>query len=323
MSNYRLTVNYLPWSRYHYSELLIRTMSEIRSSIKSQMLFRIHSEYAKSDEANKMSDLFSKMGIEAQVLLYKNSMNYPNKMASFSKTDAEYSCKLDEDCFISSFLWEFIYENLPVLSSSPGSFLVPQMSSGIPTVEGFLEDNFSSTDVQAVHSSFLRTSFGVIWGKDYSSLNRYTTGATTWDSESFYSAVASLPYYYKGIHPIRINKEAHDLIHAMVLREPKKLLRSGDYRLVKLSRPYACNSLFFIKTKDWVEIFRHSELFVDSFDEVPLNLYRDLVGGTMYTVRGGFGVNTIYNTVPDFIATETRFYKSLRDNILGASDEYA
>ena len=56
-----------------------------------------------------------------------------------------YFLKLDEDIFIPHLVWEFILQNLSILDDSKNAFLAPLLSTGIPTVDMFI-DSFCDED---------------------------------------------------------------------------------------------------------------------------------------------------------------------------------
>ena len=65
----------------------------------------------------------------------------------------------------------------------------------------------------------------------------------------------------------------------------------------KYRLPYFCNSVFFINTEIWRSIITDSSLYRDPFDEVPLNLFKDIHNLSMGFVRNGLAVHMAYNSI--------------------------
>ena len=71
--------------------------------------------------------------------------------------------------------------------------------------------------------------------------------------------------------------------------------------------PYLCNSVFCIRTDIYETIINDKSLYVDDFDEVPLNKYAWNNSTTHLFVKNGFGIHMCYNTIPNNIAYEVNF----------------
>jgi len=294
-----ITVNYLPWYRHHYFKLVFHFLSKVKESNRNQMHFRIHTEQSNLGVVQQFVLDLNSIGITTDVLMYQEGNNYIDKVQNFCNHDSTYSGKLDEDCFMNNFLWDFIVENLQVLDNPENYLVTPQLSIGIPTIEGFLEDNFIETDRRAIYDTFRRTRLGVYWGVDYSPLNSATVDSSEqgWNPDKYYKTVSEFNHYYRGIHPVRINKNPNLMIHEAILRDIPLFCAPREYSLYHLDRPYLCNSIFFIKTEVWKSALSRTDLYKDAFDEVPLNLYKDEIGAKMLSIRNSHCINTIYNMI--------------------------
>lgn len=294
-----ITVNYLPWYRHHYFKLVFHFLSKVKESNRNQIHFKIHTEQSHLGVVQQFVWDLNSIGITTDVLTYQEGNNYIDKVQNFCKHESPYSGKLDEDCFMNNFLWDFIIENLQILEDTKNFLITPQTSIGIPTIEGFLEDNIPEAIRRTVYNMFKGTRLSTHWGVNYSSLNSATVDNPEgiWNADRFYKAAKDLNHYFKGIHPIRINKEPNLLIHKAILSSLSLFCANRDFSFYVLDRPYLCNSIFFIKTDVWKTLLGRQDLFRDPFDEVPLNLYKDETGAKMLSVKNSYCINTIYNTI--------------------------
>ena len=64
--------------------------------------------------------------------------------------------------------------------------------------------------------------------------------------------------------------------------------------------PYFCNNIFGIKTNNWKKIISDRSLFVDNFDEVAINKYRENNKMNFVFDIGLPIIHTMYNWSPDF-----------------------
>jgi hypothetical protein len=219
--------------------------------------------------------------------------NYMNKINSFILSECEYSCSLDDDILISSYLWDYIIENISILDDPNNLFIAPLISNGIPSIDLFIEDFFENEKKNELYSIFKNTNIPNLWGANYESLNYEKE---EWGLE-FYEKVGRLDHYYKGIHPARISMHAHQKMAEFICEDPLKIIAKHEYYTDIRKFPYFCNSFYFIKTKTWRKIIEDKSLFRDSFDEVPLNLYMQTHDLNIVLIRNGFCLHMAYNTI--------------------------
>ena len=78
---------------------------------------------------------------------------------------------------------------------------------------------------------------------------------------------------------------------------------------------YLCNSIFIIDVNNYDKLVHNAELYVDPFDEVPVNKYCKLNNMKGVIVRNSFSVHPIYNTIPNFANMERKFHEEfMRQN---------
>jgi hypothetical protein len=296
MNNKMIQINILAHNLDRF-EFFSRSLEELKK-IKNKELIKI--VVALTSESNlweiKMHE-FKELGFDFNLIYNQgvdsSGLNYMNKIYSLINSDCEYSCSIDDDILISSYLWDYIIENINVLDNEENLLITPLISNGIPTVDFFVEDFYTLEEREVIHNIFKTTYIDNYWGVNYSSLNYKKS---EWNMD-FYSKVKEINHYYKGIHPVRISEEAHQNIAENICNKREFFMSKQDYRLEFHKLPYFCNSFFFIKTSVWKKIIEDQSLFRDPFDEVPLNLYMEKNNLNMVIVRNGFCIHMAYNTI--------------------------
>lgn len=219
--------------------------------------------------------------------------NYLDKIKSVCNKDYDISIKMDEDIFLSPKLWNYFFNNLSLLDNENNLLLTASLSTGIPTIDNFIVHNFEPDQQTEIFNEFSNTVIPSIWGADYSSIrhnNPYTT-------KSYYEKVARINHHYKGIHPIRCSERVITKFNSLLEKNLHKFNDDRTFFISQLNRPYICNSFFAIKTKEWKKIIYNNSLYVDAYDEVPINKYRHQTGKVLQNVENAFGIHTVYNTI--------------------------
>lgn len=224
-------------------------------------------------------------------------LNYMQKVDIAVKNSEKYAIKLDEDCFISNYVWDFFIENITVLDDEKNFILTPMLSNGIPHTDRFVESFILDESIkQKIYSCYLKQKMpNGLWGVDYSSLDEYTVNALEWNSENFFMGVSMLNTPIKGIHPIRICAEAQITMNNYILKNFNRIMSEHDYYIKEFKEPYYTTSSFAIKTEDWKNILEKKQY--DSFDEISLNLYGSESKKKFLYVQNSFSIHTMYNTI--------------------------
>lgn len=291
----KITINYLSHDRPECLSLTCKIFKNIAKHNKEKIKLNILCSQ-EINLNNKLNDL------EIEYNIFKveknDKYNYLKKIDIALKADTEYSCKLDEDCFISEYTWNSIIENIDNFLSE-NFILAPTINNCIPSIEYFIEDFIKDKTVKdEIFNIFLNQKMpNDLWDVDYSILNKFTIDSKKWDAESFYLAVWDLNTKLKGIHPLRINFNAQNLINEYTLNNVELIFNEQKYSIFNPipQRPYFTNSFFFIRTKDW-NIIRKL-ISQDIFDEITLNNFMRESKQKMAFVRNGFGIHMMYNTV--------------------------
>jgi hypothetical protein len=289
-----ITINYLSHNRknfWKYWEITSHFLNKIKPENKSKIKLNILS----TKDCNWGNNID---GINFEIYTFPDvELNYMQKINVALDETNKYSVKLDEDCFISNHVWDYIIENINVLDDEDNFILTPMLSNGIPHTDRFVESFIDDEDVRKkIYECYLNQEMPVgLWGADYSPLNAHTINANTWNSNAFFEGVSKLNTYLKGIHPIRICANAQLLLNNYIVENFKRLISKHDYNIKEFTEPYYTTSTFIIKTEDWRKLLDIGAY--DSFDEIQLNLYKEKYNKKFLYIENGFGIHTIYNTM--------------------------
>ena len=237
--------------------------------------------------------------LKDKITLYqfpKVSENYMLKIFHAISMDHEYSIKHDEDCFLLSESWDRLFSLSDELTDNDVC-ATGVISNGIPTVDMFLETHTPEIKDE-LYNDFCKIKLGY-HGPDYSSLNE---DYNTWNPEYFYSKVKNFNHHYKGIHPVRVSLDSVKKINNYIINNFDTVMKPKEKQIIKDNKiyPYFCNGVMLIKTKTWKTIVEDKSLYVDGFDEVPLNKYRDKTNGNLLIDKGIPILHTMYNWTPDW-----------------------
>jgi len=215
----KISIYYLPFRRCHFSELTFYYIKKIRDDLKNLIELNIltddYTPFNNNYDWKPQVQELKAANIDCNLV---QLTTYLSKLEYGIERGSEYSIKLDEDCFINDSTWNYFLDNLHLLDNPENLILSPVLSNGIPSIEYFMEDFFGEEDRQKLEKTFLKLRFKNIWGSDYAMLNKYTKNSKSWNPEEYYDHVSKLPYYYRGIHPIRLSKESQLLLMDLVLK---------------------------------------------------------------------------------------------------------
>lgn len=242
----------------------------------------------------------------------KTPTNYLNKLGFAVSKNYEFSIKHDEDAILTAEGWDRFFELTEKLTDED-AFCTGAISNGIPTTELFIENHIPSAK-EKIYKIFANTKLGD-HGADYTSLN---TDDKDWDSDAFYERVVNFNHYYKGIHPVRVNFEAVKTINDEILKDFNTVMKPKQKMIFKdnTKYPYLCNNIFGIKTEKWLTILRDVHLYVDNFDEVPINKFRNNTKQNLVIDAGIPIIHTMYNWTPDW-EYENNLIESFKQKLNG------
>lgn len=220
--------------------------------------------------------------------------NYMDKIFFAINQQHEFAVKHDEDVFLMAEGWDRLFA-LAEKMTDKDLCVTGVISNGIPTVELFLE-NHAPQIKNELYQDFCQTKIGNITQvADYSSLDE---DYKEWNGEYFYQKVKNFNHYYKGIHPIRVNYKAVRKINDHIIKNFKAVMQPKNCEVISddtTKYPYFCNGLKIIKTQEWKKIISDRSLYVDMFDEVPLNQYRQMNKKNLIIDTGVPIIHPVYN----------------------------
>jgi len=262
-------------------------------------------------------DILKKTDISYNIIYIPPHDNYMEKVR-FAIQDAEYNkceymMKCDNDILLTPQALDYIVDNLNILDNPKNITLGPTLTSGIPSAEYFIQSFLTEEQQEIIHKKFLETNFGYVGGLDYSMLNRHTLGSSKWNKEEFFFDVKyKFNHYYKGIHPIRVSTDAITYLNNCIIENKDKFFNTDPTGLIyDTSSPYLCDSIFCIKRETYKSIINDHSLFVDPFDEVPLNKYAWKHECAHVFVENGYAIHPMYNWTSDHKLYEHIFCERL------------
>ena len=266
------------------------------------------------DDPTRISSFLQKNSLDWKVFAFSQELNYLRKnffaIQYAENNNIPYLFKHDNDLLVSQHIYDYLFENIDILEDSKNLLLTPTLSSGIPTVEQFLHDFCTPDEIRGMFKTFAEYEFGTTWGVDYRALNKHTIQSNGWNPKEYYNGIKEFNHYYKGIHPVRVYKKAIEQLNTLVLKYKDDIMAKRDFKLIFDDvSPYFCDSLFIMKTGIWKTILNTQEFYVDDFDEVPLNRYRNKNNQNIVYTRNGAAIHVIYNSIPNYLDYEVEFMK--------------
>jgi hypothetical protein len=317
-STRKINIVYLPFRRIEYADTTLKILSQARTDLFHLTItaFRSHGLY---ERVKGLVDKATELGISASLLCVDSTPkdNYPKKLEAAVKLPYEYSLKLDEDIFLSKDVYNYLFtKGCESLEDDKNLCVTPALSNGIPSIECFIENNLSEEEKNLLHNSFSKSIIpNNLWGVKWTSAQRVLKEG--YKPGIWFDTISKIKHHYRGLHPIRYDWDSQILMNNLVAKNIHKFNEKRDFELGEIKAPYFCNSVFLIKTSTWKEILNDISLYVDVFDEVPLNRYKDRNNKKILFIRNAFGIHTMYVLVGVKYpkrrnAAETDFYKKIK-----------
>ena len=311
MSNYKLCIFFLTNNeRYYGFNTMVSELNNCKYKDQIQLLVLTN-----SNDSDYYNNILSKTSINYIITQFDVNNNYMNKvhhtLTHSLNLKIPYLMKHDNDILVSTHIYDYLFENLDVLQDSNNLLLTPTLTSGIPTVEQFIQDYLNEDEKKILQDIFKEYRFESTWNVDYSSLNKCTIESNTWDSKEFFNSVKSINTLYKGVHPIRLYEKAINTLNQYVIKYKDIINKKQEMELIyDNTSPYFCNSIYCIKTDIYNKIIGTPEYFIDIYDEVPLNRYRDQHNLNIIYTKNGSAVHIIYNSIQNHFEKEHTFIEN-------------
>lgn len=247
-----------------------------------------------------------KPNIECQLVQYSNS-DYLTRVLQSQKTECEYSCKLDDDVLMSRHVWDFMTDNIGIISDAH-PVIAPILTNGMPSTELFVQDFLNPEDIEIAHSMFLR---GVIpthlWDLDYTEINLKIKSMKIWNDREYWDFVTTadtkwevLPIYWfyclvRGVHPSRFSSEYNLFIAERIIKNKEKFFQKQNYYFEEYDGPYFTNNTFISKTQYWRDTLpMFGTPWGLGWDEGQLTMRMKMDNASILYVRNGFGIHMAY-----------------------------
>jgi hypothetical protein len=305
----KLLIFYLTDDRRHYTfPHFLNMLNKSKQKENWELLVLTHC----NDNEFYREKLQEVENIKNTIVSINEVNNYMEKVKfaiQYAETNnIRFMMKFDNDVFLKSQVLDYMIDHLELLNQSNNLTLSPTITSGIPGVEYFTQKFLDEETREILNNIFLKTVFSNSYGADYSHLNKHTIEALRWDKNAFFNSVKNADYYYKGMHPIRLNNESLDFLNQYIIKNKKRFLEDHELKIIDTDEsPYLCDNNFSIKTDIYKKIINDHSLFVDSYDEVPLNIYCWQNNMKHLFVENGFAIHMYYNWRSNIFEYEKQF----------------
>lgn len=308
----KLLIFYLTDNNRHYSFApFLQLINQSTCKNEWQLMVLTH-----TDDSSFYESELKNVNIQSVVIQVNPHNNYLVKVTHAiqyaSQHTIPFMMKCDNDIFLKAQTLDYMVSNLELLNDSAHLTLGPVLTSGIPGVEYFCEQFLDPDAHQEINSLFLKTRFYDRDGANYTPLNKYTIESQTWDKHAYFNAVTQMQHHYKGMHPIRINEESLEYLNNYIIQNKERFFQDYPLDIIRDDNsPYLCNSIFCIKTDTYKKVFYDNSLYVDGFEEVPVNKYRWNHNMNHLFVKNGFAVHMYYNWKNNHNNSEQQFCNKL------------
>lgn len=313
----KLLIFYLTDDRRHFTfphfiEMLSKSTK--KSLWKLLILTHANDNNFYINEINRHSDVQYETVNVSPENNYLQKVKYAINYAELN--NVPYVMKCDNDIFIKSETLDFMIDNLELLENENHLTIGPVLTSGIPCVEYFKEQFLHKESQEKLDLLFLKTTFQDNYcGANYAFLNENTLQSTEWSPDKFFENVKSMNHYYKGIHPIRVNEESLQFLNDYIIQNKERFLKTHEMEVIYNNKSaYLCNSVFCIKTDTYKKIVSDNSLYVDDFEEVPLNKYCWHKNMNHLFIKNGFAIHMYYNWKNNHIEYEKQFCRKFFEN---------
>ncbi|KKN70798.1 hypothetical protein LCGC14_0426900 [marine sediment metagenome] len=310
-----INVVYLPYRRHEFADLTFSLLSKCKNKDFHVSVCGFHNKIT-IHSANRARQLAKRAqdeyGLNASPLIVDAHPrdNYIAKLKAASKLPYKHTMKLDEDVFLSPDTIDFMFDNVTRLVGS-NIILTPALSNGVPTCDDFIEHQLDASQTKRLHKAFSGAKVPKnLWSYNWHHINRVIECG--YERNKFYAEVAKIKAHYKGIHPIRFDVPSQLMMNEFVLENIGKFTQNKDLEIKSMKAPYFCNSCFIINTDEWKKIL-YSKYYIDPFDEVPLNRYRNEKKKNFLYMPNCYGIHIMYVLVAMKIGKEKEkeYFKKL------------
>ena len=304
----KLLIFYLTDNRRHFTfPHFVSMLNTSKHKEKWELLIITH-----TNDNEYYIEILKKYDINYKTINVETDNNYLRKVHTACSYATEnnypYVMKCDNDIFIKSNTLDYMIDNLYLLENNKHLTIGPVLTSGIPGIEYFKEQFLDEETQKNIEQLFLNTHFYDRDGANYYFLNKHTKESLKWKKDSFFESIKNMNHHYKGLHPIRINEDALIFLNNYIISHKKRFMEQNDLSIIDNDNsPYLCNSIFCIKTETYKKIIMDNSLYVDGFEEVPLNKYCWKHNMNHLFIKNGYAIHMYYNWSKNHIDKEKHF----------------
>lgn len=306
----KYTLCFIAYNRQKFLVKICEQLAGIDARFKEQLCVKILNDHNFSSEL--MKDILAPL--DAQNIACENvhlpNPSYFNKCVYMSSEPSEFIISCDEDIYLTTEGWNNFFKGAERLPWNTIGTYAPLITSGIPSVELFL-DNFVDLETAAFfREEFSKTHIPNMWGANYEHLK--------YDKEdycSFFALADQTQHYYKGIHPLRVNSNLQRLLMNYILCNPSWKNPNIEHNLMSMGAPYFCNSVYMMPTAEYKNVIDgilKGEFTFDTFDEVGLNQYIKKHNKQFVFNFNAVAVHPSYNTIGrDYVTISEDFFENI------------
>lgn len=265
-----ITLYFIAHTRQKFLARICQEIYHIKQDLKDNLeVVVLNDQFCNSTIIGELEQNFQAHGIKFKNVI---SGSYLDKCIIMSQSTSEFIIKCDEDIFMTTHGWNAFLSDLNRVNWDKNALYAPVISTGIPTIELFLDTFVDPTTIKWLRSMMHGKDVGSHWGVDYSHIK--------YDEHKpydFFLCVKNfIKHYYKGVHPIRFSLYMQKILVDYVLASDNWRAPKYDRNLVPLrvDAPYFCNSIFLMPTHSYkcaIDGILSGRYINDGFDEVGLN----------------------------------------------------
>lgn len=305
-----ITLCIIAHSRQRNLEINFREIYQIDSSLKKDLKIKVFNDFFCDHELiSNIEENCKKNNLDFENIVLSN-YQYFNKSILMSEQTTEYVIKCDEDIYLTADGWnKYLYDVKNIDWNKTGCY-IPLISSGIPSVEFFIDSFMEKDDVEFFRSEFSKTTIPNLWGVNYDHLI-YSAENPNY----FFKQVSEIDHYYKGIHPLRVSVYLQNTLVDYILINQKWKNVNIDNNLIDFDSVYFCNSIFLMPTESYkaaIEGMQCGKYVMDGFDEVGLNQYINDTNKKLTYNTNSVAIHPSYNTIGScYKDISDKFYENI------------
>lgn len=285
----------------------LRELSKVTTANLSIFKVKVYTIPNLLNKWEEVVDELTQLGVDISISPLLTD-NYMARTRDALNTESQYSCRLDDDIFMSSHVWDFLLSNIHKLEDQSVGAITPILTAGIPTVDYFILDFLDNTAITEIYKIFKQDNIlRSCWGIDYSNLYNNIEAMPNWNPDVFYAELANHSTPFKGVHPIRFSDNASIFISQYVVDNFDRFMSKHKYHMDPMKGVHNTHPFVF-RTDTWKQSL---EQMYDDFDELSLNVYMLTRNMTTYIIRNGYAIHMAYGCIPSQQYIEDAYYNCI------------